>query len=191
VQHLVHVFADESCLGNQYTDQASPGGAAGVVQVWKPSGWARRDYWLSEPATTNNRMALRSAIEPLNALREPCTVVFTSDSEYLVKGMNEWVHGWIRRGWKRKAGPVENLDLWQALVEAAGRHRLQWRWVRGHAGHPMNEFANWRAIRAAREQSASGGLVESEFETWLEDERSKGRYLDFDETAPPAGDGPG
>jgi ribonuclease HI len=188
VRNLVYIFADESCLGIQYTDRDSPGGAAGIVQLWRAGAWVRRDYWISEPATTNNRMALRSAIEPLRALREPCRVIFTSDSEYLVKGMREWVHGWIRRGWKRKAGPVENVDLWQELVAEARRHRVDWRWVRGHAGHPMNEYANWRAIRAAREQDASDGLVPSELESWLETERQKGRYLDFMEFEPPPDD---
>jgi ribonuclease HI len=188
VSHLVYIYADESCLGNQYTDRASPGGAAGLAQTWTAAGWERRDYWVSEPATTNNRMALRSAIEPLTALRSPCRVVFTSDSEYLVKGMREWVPGWVRRGWKRKTGPVVNADLWQALVATAAPHDVAWRWVRGHAGHPMNEYANWRAIRAAKEQTHSHGLVPSEFDAWIEGERGKGRYLDFDEHAPPPAD---
>ncbi len=188
MKHLVYIYADESCLGIQYTDRPSPGGAGGLVQVWKDERWVRRDYWISEPATTNNRMALRSAIEPLRALKEPCRVIFTSDSEYLVRGMREWVHGWIRRGWKRKGGAVENLDLWQELVDVAKRHQVDWRWVRGHAGHPMNEFANWRAIRAAKEQSDSGGLVPSSFEEWLEAERQKERYLDFFEFEPPPRD---
>ena len=114
------------------------------------------DYWLSEPATTNNRMAIRSAIEGLSALRVPCRVVFVSDSEYLVKGMREWVPAWRRRGWRRKTGPVENEDFWRRLVDVAERHDVEWRWVRGHAGHPRNEYANMLAIRAAKKQ----GLIE-------------------------------
>lgn len=182
---LIYIYADESCLGIQFTDRDSPGGAAGLVEHWKDGRWERRDYWVSEPATTNNRMAIRSAIEGLRALRMPCRVIFTSDSQYLIKGMREWVHGWVRRGWKRKGGAVENEDLWRELVEVAHRHQVDWRWIRGHAGHPQNEYANVLAIRAAKSQTASGGLVPSGFEAWLEAEREKGRYLDFNEFAPP------
>lgn len=181
----VYIYADESCLGVQFRDRDSPGGAAGMVEHWRGDQWVRRDYWISEPATTNNRMAIRSAIEGLTALRRPCRVVFTSDSEYLVKGMRDWVPGWIRRGWKRKGGPLENADLWQQLVVAARRHQVVWRWVRGHAGHPQNEYANYLATRAAKDQSASGGLVESRFVEWLEAQREGGRYLEFLELAPP------
>lgn len=182
----VFIYADESCLGNQFTDRANPGGAGGLVESWRTDHWVRRDYWVSEPATTNNRMAIRSAITGLGALKRPCAVVFTSDSQYLVKGMSEWVHGWAARGWKRKAGPIENLELWQELVAAAARHQVQWRWVRGHAGHPQNEYANHLATRAARDLSCSDGLVESDFEKWLEKERERDRYFDFLEHAPPA-----
>ena len=181
----VYVYADESCLGNQYTERDSPGAAAGLVEHWRTDAWVRRDYWVSEPATTNNRMAIRSATEALRALRRPCHVIFTSDSQYLVKGMREWVPGWIRRGWKRRTGAVENEDLWRQLVDAAAPHRLEWRWVRGHAGHPQNEFANYLATRAAKLQTESGGLVPSTFASWLEGQREKGRYLDFMEFAPP------
>src|SRR5690606_11988953 len=107
----VDIYADESCLGVQFTDRAAPGGAAGMIEHWRDDRWIRKDFWVSEPDTTNNRMALRSAIEPLKLLRRPCRVVFTSDSQYLVKGMAEWVPGWIRRGWRRRNGPVENADL--------------------------------------------------------------------------------
>lgn len=183
----VYVYADESCLGNQFTDRDSPGGAAGLIEYWTGDQWVRRDYWLSEPATTNNRMALRSAIAGLDALTRPCDVVFTSDSQYLVRGMTEWIHGWKRRNWTRKVGPIENLGLWQQLATAATRHHIRWEWVRGHAGHPQNEYANVLAVRAAREQSASAGLVESGFEAWLQDERERrARYLDFFEHAAPA-----
>lgn len=186
MQPLVYVYADESCLGVQFTDRDSPGGAAGMVEHWNGEEWVRRDYWLSEPATTNNRMALRSAITGLRLLKRACRVAFTSDSQYLVRGMREWVHGWVRRGWRRKGGAVGNLELWQELVEVAARHRIAWRWVRGHAGHAQNEFANHLATRAARLQDASDGLVDSTFVAWLEDEREKHeRYLDFYEWAAP------
>jgi ribonuclease HI len=182
----IWIHADESCLGNQFQDRASPGGAAGLVEVWAGNVWERRDYWISEPGTTNNRMALRSAIEGLSGLRYPCQVRFVSDSQYLVKGMSEWIHGWKRRGWKRKGGAIENVELWKELDREAARHKVRWEWVRGHAGHPRNEYANDLAVRAAREQDASNGLVASGFEEWLERQREeKGRYLDEFEFAPP------
>jgi ribonuclease HI len=182
---IIYIYADESCLGLQFTDRDSPGGAAGLIEYWRNDHWERRDYWISEPATTNNRMAIRSAIEGLRHLKVPCRVVFTSDSQYLVRGMREWVHGWIRRGWRRQGGRVENEELWKELVREASRHEIDWRWVRGHAGHPQNEYANFLAIRAARTQSQSDGLVPSGYEAWLEKERESGRYLDVHEFAPP------
>jgi ribonuclease HI len=183
---LVYIYADESCLGNQFTDRDSPGGTAGLVEMWHDDCWVRRDYWASEPGSTNNRMALHGARELLDLLRRPCRVVFTSDSQYLVTGMREWIHGWARRGWKRKAGPIENVELWQRLARAASRHEIEWRWVRGHAGHPQNEYANDMAIRAARTQTASEGLIPSGFIQWLEDQREKRqRYMDFLEMAAP------
>jgi ribonuclease HI len=185
---LVHVCADESCLGNQNVGRARPGGAGGLIEHAHPQrGLVRRDYWLSEPDTTNNRMALHSALLPLRALRGPSHVVFTSDSRYLVDGMSRWVHDWARRGWTRKGGAIENLELWQELVEAARPHRVEWRWVKGHALHPRNEYANHLATRAAATQDASGGLVESGFEAWLEAERAKGRYARFDASVADAG----
>jgi ribonuclease HI len=177
---LVFVYADESCLGNQFRHRARPGGAAGVVEFFHPErGWVRRDFWTSEPDTTNNRMAIRSAIVPLQALRQPSRVVFTSDSRYLVDAMTQWIHGWARRGWKRKDGEVENLELWKELLPVARRHRIQWRWVKGHAGHPQNEYANDLAIQAAGKQLESGGLVPSRFDEWIAAEQEKERYLDF------------
>ncbi len=105
--------------------------------------------------------------------------------------MREWIAGWVRRGWKRKGGKVENADLWKALLVVARRHEVDWRWVRGHAGHPQNEYANHLAVRAATEQDASGGLVPSGFTDWLEEQREKKeRYFDFFEFQPPSGDEP-
>lgn len=182
----IYIHADESCLGNQNTGRSSPGGAAGVLEVWRDGQWERRDYWVSEPDTTNNRMALRSAIEPLTALRRPCRIVFVSDSQYLVKGINEWRHGWARAGWKRKTGAIKNLDLWQNLHEILDRHELKAQWVRGHEGHPENEYADHLATSAAAAQTQSGGLIPSGFEEWLEGERERGRLLDYHEFAPPA-----
>lgn len=178
---LVYVYADESCLGNQFRDRSRPGGAAGLLEYFHAErGWVRRDFWTSEPDTTNNRMAIRSAEIPLASLTKPSRVIFTSDSRYLVDAMTRWVNDWMRRGWKRKGGEVENVELWKALVPIARRHRIEWRWVRGHAGHPQNEYANHLAIRAAKDQTDSGGLVESAFDAWIaEEQAAKGRYLDF------------
>jgi ribonuclease HI len=184
---LVFIYADESCLGNQFKGRARPGGAAGMLELHHPErGWVRRDHWTSEPDTTNNRMALVSAIELLGGLKRASRVVFTSDSRYLVDGISEWVHGWARRGWTRKGGEIENLDLWRELVRVAREHQVQWHWVKGHAGHAQNEYANHLAIRAASSQSHSDGLVPSGFDAWLEEERRKERYLDFFPTPPAA-----
>jgi ribonuclease HI len=123
-------------------------------------------------------MALRSAIEGLkiiSAKGRSFRVVFTSDSRYLVDGMTSWAHDWIRRGWKRKGGAIENLELWQELVEASRAHQVVWRWVRGHAGHPQNEWANVLATRAAAQQTSSSGAEPSGFEAWLAAERDRGR----------------
>ena len=173
----IAIFADESCLGNG-REGSNPGGAAGVIEYVSPSGrLSRHDYWVSEPATTNNRMALRSAIEALRGISRKGArfrVSFTSDSQYLVKGMSEWVRGWQARGWRKKDGPILNLELWQELVEEARRHKVSWHWVRGHEGHPQNEYANDLAVRAAKDQSSSKGIVDSHFDEWLTAEREKG-----------------
>jgi ribonuclease HI len=172
---LAAVYVDESCLGNG-RDGANPGGAGGLVEYRHPRSGAvvRRDFWVSDPDTTNNRMALRSAIEASRALagsRLPLRVIFTSDSSYLIKGLGEWVHSWAARGWTRagRAGrggaPIENLALWREAIAAirASGHAYAWHWVRGHHGHAQNEYANFLATRAAAELSTSGGLVPSGF----------------------------
>jgi len=177
---LLHIFADESCLGNQFEHRRNPGGAAGLVERFdERSGWHRRDYAHFDPDTTNNRMALKSGVLGLAALQKPCRVVFTSDSQYLIKGMKEWVHGWARRGWKRKAGPIENLELWRELVVEAARHQVEWRWTRGHANHVKNEYADWLAAGTARDGGDTGGLVPSGFDAWLAKHQEAGRFEDF------------
>jgi ribonuclease HI len=123
-------------------------------------------------------MALWSVIAAfriLNVRGGRFRVLFTSDSQYLVKGMSEWVAGWMSRGWRRKAGPIENLQLWKDAVELVRPHQVQWQWVRGHDGHVQNEYANHLAIRAARDQTASDGAVPSDFDDWLTAERAAGR----------------
>lgn len=183
---LVAIYADESCLGNG-RDGENPGGAGGVIEWLHPKSNAvtRFDYWISEQATTNNKMALRSVIEAFREISRrgnSYKVIFTSDSKYIVEGMNSWVGPWIERGWKRKGGPIENLDLWKDAVAAVVSHETQFRWVAGHAGHPQNEYANFLATRAAAEQSNSGGLRPSEFENWMAMQKEKPAKLK--ETAP-------
>ncbi len=168
---LVAIYADESCIGNG-RDGDNPGGAGGLIEWVHPESneVTRCDYWISEPSTTNNRMALRSVIEAFRAISRngnSYRVVFTSDSKYIVMGMNEWVHAWKARDWKKKGGPILNLELWKEALAAASSHEFQFRWVGGHEGHPQNEYADFLATRAAEEQSNSGGLRESEFENWL------------------------
>lgn len=174
---LVAVFADESCLGNG-KDGDNPGGAGVLIEYQHPDGRiSRRDLWVSEPATTNNRMALRSVIDAFRALGAKdgrFRVVFTSDSRYVVDGMTSWVFGWARNGWKRKTGAIENLSLWHEAIRAVDGHQVRWEWVRGHAGHPQNEYANHLATRAAARQDASDGLVASAFEEWYAAQRAKG-----------------
>lgn len=168
---LVAIYADESCLGNGREGE-NPGGAGVLLEFRQRESTplVRRDLWVSEPATTNNRMALRSVIEAMTALGRKgrrFRVIFTTDSRYIVDGMTQWVHDWARRGWNRKSGPIENLELWRQAVTAAAGHSVFWRWVRGHAGHAQNEYANDLAVRAAGAQSSSSGLVESGFDAWL------------------------
>lgn len=175
----VAVYADESCLGNGREGQ-NPGGAGGLIEYSSPRSakLTRMDYWISEPATTNNKMALRSAIEALRILSRKGTrlrVQFTSDSQYLVKGMTDWVESWKARGWRRKEGAIENLELWQEADSLRKAHDIDWQWVRGHNKHPQNEYADHLATRAAREQTQSGGPVPSLYEAWLAKQHAKGR----------------
>lgn len=166
---IVAVYADESCLGNGKSG-ATPGGFGALVEYRVGTGATQRfELWGSEPDTTNNRMALRSVSDTFQALSRKgntLSVHFTTDSRYIVDGMTSWVRSWMSRGWKRKEGPVENLELWQAAVDSLGEHECQWVWVKGHAGHPQNEYANHLATRAAAAQDASEGLTPSSFETW-------------------------
>lgn len=183
---LVAIYADESCIGNG-REGDNPGGAGGLIEWLRPrsNDVTRCDYWISEPATTNNRMALRSVIEAFRSISKSGNsyrVVFTSDSKYIVMGMNEWVHTWKARGWKKKNGPILNLELWKEAEAVASPHEFRFLWVHGHAGHPQNEYANFLATRAAKEQSNSGGLRESEFGGWLAGQKEGPLYLK--ETAP-------
>jgi ribonuclease HI len=173
---------DESCLGNG-RDGANPGGAGGLIEVRTSSGIQRRDFYISAPDTTNNKMALCGAIAALQLLGgkgKRLRALVVSDSEYLVKGIREWAPGWMARGWTRKGGTIENLELWQLLVESTKGHDAQWAWVRGHRGHPKNEYANDLAVKAAKAQITSKGAVESGFAAWLESKRAKNHFVDYD-----------
>ena len=184
-QRIAVVHLDESCLGNG-REGANPGGAGGLIEVRTGRGIERRDVLVGSPDTTNNRMALAGAIAVLELLGRKETkfrALFVSDSEYLVKGIREWAPSWERRGWTRKGGAIENLELWQSLVSAARKHDAQWTWVRGHKGHAKNEYANDLAVKAAREQITSDGAVESGFAEWIAARREKKMYLDYDADA--------
>lgn len=176
------VHLDESCLGNGREGE-NPGGAGGLIEVRSGKRIERRDFYLHSPNTTNNRMALQGAVSALTLLAgkgNRLRVLMVSDSEYLVKGMREWAPGWAARGWLRKAGPIENLALWQELAQAARLHDVQWTWVRGHRGHPKNEYANDLAIGAARDAKTSSGAVESGFADWLAAKQARGLFKDYD-----------
>ncbi len=176
---IVVVHADESCLGNG-TEGQSPGGAGALIEIGQPDTVTRRDLFISSPDTTNNRMALCGAIALLAILSqkgERCKVRYVSDSKYLVSGMNEWVPSWKARGWRRKGGKVENVELWQTLDKTAAAHNVEWEWVRGHADHPKNEYADYLAVKAATHQLHSDGAIASEFDAWL---ASHKKFSDYD-----------
>jgi ribonuclease HI len=173
---------DESCLGNGKPGD-NCGGAGGLVEVRAARGIERRDFFIHSPATTNNRMALSGAIAALQLLGQQgnrLRLLIVSDSEYLVKGVREWVPGWQARNWTRKGGPIENLELWRVLTASLTRHDAQFTWVRGHAGHPKNEYANDLAVRAATEQVTSAGIVASAFPAWLAEKQRKGKFPGYD-----------
>ena len=137
----VDIFTDGACKGNP-----GPGGWGAILR----SSGKERGLSGGEALTTNNRMELMAAIEALNALKKPCHVQLYTDSNYVRDGITKWIHGWRRNGWKtadRK--PVKNAELWQALVDASAPHRIDWHWVKGHAGHPENERADALACAEA------------------------------------------
>jgi ribonuclease HI len=186
VSGVAILHLDESCLGNGREGQ-NPGGGGGLIEARSGNGRIqRRDVYISSPGTTNNRMALASAVAALQLLAKKgarLNVLIVSDSQYLVKGIREWVPAWAARGWRRKEGPIENLELWKALLASSRLHDVQWTWVRGHKGHAKNEYANDLAVKAAKELATSEGIVDSGFDEWLEGKRAKGLYLAYDPDA--------
>jgi ribonuclease HI len=130
----VVIYTDGACKGNP-----GPGGWG----AWLRSGSHEREMWGGEPLTTNNRMELTAVIEGLNALTRPCDVDLFTDSQYVRKGITEWIHSWKARGWlTSEKKPVKNADLWQQLDAVCAVHRVEWHWVKGHAGDPGNEKAD-------------------------------------------------
>ncbi len=145
----VRAFTDGACSGNP-----GPGGWGVVLQF----GDRERELYGGADNTTNNRMELTAAIEALRALKEPCEVSLTTDSTYVKDGITQWLTNWKKNGWKTAAKkPVKNQDLWQQLDEQASRHQVEWRWVKGHSGHPENERADALANRGMDDLRESAG----------------------------------
>jgi ribonuclease HI len=131
---VVDIFTDGACSGNP-----GPGGWGAILRI----GETEKEIFGGERDTTNNRMELMAVIEALRVLKRPVAARVYTDSQYVQKGISEWIHGWKRRGWKTAdKQPVKNSDLWQALDKEAARHEVEWLWVRGHAGHVENERAD-------------------------------------------------
>ncbi len=138
----VEIWTDGGCKPNP-----GPGGWAVIMRF----GTTERELSGAEAVTTNNRMELTAAAVALETLKRPCRVVVHTDSEYLRNGITRWHTGWVRKGWRNAAGdPVANMDLWRRILDAAKPHEIDWKWVRGHSGNPMNERADVLATEARR-----------------------------------------
>ncbi|WP_294324086.1 ribonuclease HI [uncultured Sphingomonas sp.] len=141
----VEIATDGACKGNP--------GRGGWGAVLRAADGRERELSGGERETTNNRMELMAAIEGLRALKRPCRVILSTDSRYVMDGLTKWIKGWQKNGWKTAARqPVKNAELWQDLLAAAKPHRIEWIWVKGHAGHPDNERADKLASDAAIQQ---------------------------------------
>ncbi|PWB56346.1 MAG: ribonuclease HI [Anaerolineales bacterium] len=140
----VTIYTDGACEPNP-----GHGGWAALLQFGK----YERELCGSEKHTTNNRMELTAAVSALQALQEPCQVTLYTDSEYLRRGITEWLPDWRRRGWKRKSGQLANIDLWQALEAIMSKHEITWHWVRGHAGNQLNQRVDSLARKAMRKST--------------------------------------
>ncbi|WP_372861348.1 ribonuclease HI [Spongiibacter sp.] len=142
-EHTVEIFTDGACRGNP-----GPGGWGALLR----SKGKEKSLYGGERNTTNNRMELTAAIEGLRALKRPCEVVLTTDSQYVRKGITEWMENWKKRGWKTAAkAPVKNADLWRELDALNAHHQIDWQWVKGHSGHRENEIADALANRGIDE----------------------------------------
>ncbi len=146
----ITIYTDGACSGNP-----GPGGWGAVLL----SKGQEKELWGGEPLTTNNRMELIAAIRALEALKKPCIVELHTDSKYVQTGISEWIRGWKARGWlTADKKPVKNEDLWRRLDEARARHQVDWRWVKGHAGHEQDERADRLANRGLEEALAAAAL---------------------------------
>jgi len=136
---VIEIYSDGACRGNP-----GPGGWGALLR----SQGEEKELWGGEAQTTNNRMELMAVIRALEALTGPSEVRVYTDSQYVQKGISEWIHSWKRKGWKTAdKKDVKNVDLWKELDALASQHRVEWRWVKGHAGHPENERADRLANR--------------------------------------------
>jgi ribonuclease HI len=139
---LIEIFTDGACSGNP-----GPGGFGAILKF----GDSVREISGFEPSTTNNRMEMRAVIEALKQVKQPSRIRIVTDSTYVVKGMTEWVRGWIRRNWKNSRNqPVLNKDLWERLLSLSRPHRIEWQWVKGHQGHTENERCDELARKAIK-----------------------------------------
>ena len=144
---ITQIYTDGGCRGNP-----GPGGWGVVLQARS----AEKELWGGEANTTNNRMELTAVIRALRALTRPASVQIHTDSQYVQKGISQWIHNWKRNGWKTAdKKPVKNADLWQELDRISQQHRITWLWVKGHAGHPGNERADTLANRGIDELLAA------------------------------------
>lgn len=136
---MIKIFTDGACRGNP-----GPGGWGALLR----SGEHEKELWGGESHTTNNRMEMTAVIKSLEALKKPSDVILTTDSQYVRKGITEWIQGWKRRGWKTASKqPVKNVDLWKEIDALAEKHTVEWRWVKGHSGHAENERVDELANR--------------------------------------------
>lgn len=144
---IVQIFTDGACKGNP-----GPGGWGVLIRA----GTREKELSGGETLTTNNRMEMMAAVEGLKALTKPCRVTLITDSVYVRDGITKWIHGWIRNGWRTAdKKPVKNADLWRELLDAAERHRVEWKWVKGHSGHAENDRVD--ALACAAAEAARGG----------------------------------
>lgn len=140
---MIEIYTDGACRGNP-----GPGGWGALLRA----GSHEKELWGGEANTTNNRMEMTAVIESLKALKRPSEVVLTTDSQYVRKGITEWITGWKRKNWKTAAGkPVKNADLWREIDALAAGHQIEWRWVKGHSGHAENERVDDLANRGIDE----------------------------------------
>ncbi len=149
-ENAVEIWTDGGCRPNP-----GPGGWAAILKFKGTT----KELSGGEMETTNNRMELTAAAEALSALTRPCRVILNTDSQYLKDGITRWHTGWVRKNWRTAGGdPVKNMDLWKRILDAAKPHEIEWKWVRGHSGNPMNERADELATQA-RERLESGARL--------------------------------